>query len=207
MEKSVLKCPFVIYNKNDSEEENSFMDEMPVNNVSTADTAEQPVETEQPVTETPVAEEAVAAPERTWTKDQIVEMMKKRVARSHNAFFKRYGVQDLKELDELFENSKKFSSMNDEFGKIQLKNSELMRENAFLRNNINPDKYNDIIAYFKGNNMDFSEEELLKVLPTHNEWLKQTAPVTTISSLGSEAHTLPKPDESVLAGKLLGVKF
>jgi len=183
------------------------MDEMPVNNVPTAETqTTEPVQTDQPVAETPVTDKPVSA-ERTWTKDQIVQMMKKRVARSHNAFFKRYGVQDLKALDELFEQSKKFSDMNGEFGKIQLRNSELMRENAFLRNNVNPDKYNDIIAYFKGNDMDFSEEELLKALPTHQEWLRQAAPATTIRSLGSEAHTLPKVDEAERAGKLLGVKL
>lgn len=182
-----------------------MLDEMPENQaVSTAETPTDSV-TETPETTTPV--ESNPEPERTWTKDQIVEMMKRRVARSHKAFFTRYGVQDLQELDNLFEQSKKFNSMNDEFGKIQLKNSELMRENAFLRNNINPDKYSDIIAYFKGNNIDFSEEELLKALPTHNEWLKQSAPVTTISSLGSEAHTMPKVDDAARAGKLLGVKF
>lgn len=182
------------------------MDEMPVNNVPTAETTTETVETAAPATETPVTE-APVAPERTWTKDQIVEMMKKRVARSHNAFFKRYGVQDLKSLDELFEKSKKYGEMDSEFGKIQLRNSELMRENAFLRNNINPDKYNDIIAYFKGTDTEFSEEELLKALPTHQEWLKQAAPATTIKSLGSEAHTLPKVDEAERAGRLLGVKL
>jgi len=180
-----------------------MLDEMPDNNVSTAETTGTTVES---TTETPVAE-PTAQPERTYTKAEVIDMMKRRVNRSHNAFFKRYGVEDLKGLDGLFENSKKFSSMNDEFGKIQLRNSELMRENAFLRNNINPDRYNDIIAYFKGNNVEFSEEELLKALPTHNEWLKQTAPATTIRSLGSEAHTLPKVDESEAASRLLGVKL
>ena len=181
-----------------------MLDEMPENNAVTATETgtEEGTETETPVTE------PIAQPEKTYTKNQVIDMMKRRVGRSHNAFFKRYGVVDLKGLDELFENSKKFNSMNDEFGRLQLRNSELMRENAFLRNNINPDKYDDIVAYFKGNNLEFSEEELLKALPTHNEWLKQTAPaMTTIKSLGSEAHTLPKADEADIAGKLLGVKF
>lgn len=191
-----------------------FIDEMPENQVSTAETQTEDVTTtESESNQTPINSETQETtstkPERTWTKAQIVEMMKKRVARSHNAFFKRYGVQDLKGLDELFEKSKQFGSMNDEFGKIQLKNSELMRENAFLRNNINPDRYNDVIAYFKGNNIDFSEEELIKALPTHNEWLKvnPVPATTTIKSLGSEAHTMPQVDEQAKAAKLLGVKF
>lgn len=174
---------------------------MPVTPASTAD-APQEASVETPM-------QPQEQPEKTYTKEQVINMMKKRVARSHSAFFKRYGVEDLKGLDGLFENSKKYSSMNDEFGKIQLRNSELLRENAFLRNNINPDKYNDIVAYFKGNDLEFSEEELLKALPTHQEWLKQvSAPQqTTITALGSEAHTVPGEDESVKASRLLGVKF
>lgn len=184
-----------------------MLDEMPVNNVPTAETTTETVATEGTAEQTPSVEPTVA-PERTYTKQEVIDMMKRRVGRSHNAFFKRYGVQDLKGLDELFENSKKFSSMNDEFGKIQLRNSELMRENAFLRNNINPDKYDDIIAHFKGNNVEFSEEELLKALVNHPEWLKQqAAPQTTIRALGAEAHTMPAADEASMASKLLGVKL
>jgi len=189
-----------------------MLDEMPVNPGSTPDsgsTAEAPVTETVSNDSTPVMNTEVGSEnERRYTKQQVIDMMKRRVNRSHNAFFTRYGVKDLKELDGLFENSQKFNSMNDEFGRIQLRNSELMRENAFLRNNIDPSRYDDIIAYFKGNNIEFSEDELLKALPTHNEWLKQAAPaMTTIKSLGSEAHTLPKADESELASRLLGVKL
>lgn len=182
------------------------MDVMPENVVPTAGTTE--VTTPAPGESTPAPSATTVTPEKTWTKDQIVEMMKKRVARSHNAFFKRYGVQDLKGLDDLFEKSKKFSEMDGQFGTIQLRNSELMRENAFLRNNINPEKYDDIIAHFKGSGIDFSEEELLKALPTHQEWLKQpTVPQTTITTLGAETHATPPVDEATRASKLLGVKL
>lgn len=142
--------------------------------------------------------------ERMYSKGEVVELMKKRVARSHNSFFNRYGVKDLAEMDEVFNRGK---SMQDEFGIIQTKNAELVRENAFLRNNISPDKYNDIIAYFKGNDLQFSEDELLKALATHPEWVKQINPVTTIKTLGSEMHNKPTVDEKVLAGKYLGVNL
>lgn len=187
-----------------------MLDEMPVSGaeaqVSTAET-QQTVDTGASETQTPVEQAPVTAEERKYSKQEVIDMMKRRVARSHNAFFKRYGVENLEALDGLFENSKKFGEMNEEFGKIQLRNSELARENAFLRNNVNPDKYDDIIAHFKGNDIEFSEEELLKALTNHPEWLKQTVPQTTIKSLGAEAHTMPKADEASLAGKLLGVKL
>lgn len=146
--------------------------------------------------------------ERRYSRDEVTSMMRKRVERSHRNFFTRYGVTDLKGLDDLFENSKRFSQMNDEFGKIQLRNSELMRENAFLKNNINPDKYDDIIAHFKGNNVDFSEDELVKALINHPEWLKAQGPATTtIKTMGAESHLITKPDDASRASKLLGVKF
>ena len=40
--------------------------------------------------------------EKLYTKEEVVNLMKKRVERSHQAFFKRYGVTNLKELDEVF---------------------------------------------------------------------------------------------------------
>lgn len=36
-----------------------------------------------------------------YTKEQVVDMMKRRVQRTHSAFFSRYGVEDLKALDEI----------------------------------------------------------------------------------------------------------
>lgn len=40
--------------------------------------------------------------EKVFTKDQVSNLMKRRVERSHQAFFDRYGVKNLQELDDLF---------------------------------------------------------------------------------------------------------
>lgn len=161
-------------------------------------------------TPTPAAEETASVQpekERTYTKAEVQDLMKRRVERSHKAFFTRYGVDDLKGLDELMHKSKSYSDMESEYGAIQVKNSELTRENAFLRNNINPEKYEDIIAFFKGTGIDFSEEQLLEALKTHPEWLKVTPSVTTIQKMGNEFHKEDLPSERDLASKLLGVKL
>lgn len=158
---------------------------------------------------TPATEETVPSQpsERTYTKAEVQDLMKRRVERSHKAFFTRYGVDDLKGLDDLMHKSKSFSDMETEYGAIQLKNSELARENCFLKNNINPDKYADIIAHFKGNGIDFSEEQLIELLKTHPEWLKVQPQTTTITRLGSESHPMPIIDEKERASKILGVKL
>lgn len=141
--------------------------------------------------------------ERVYSRSDVERIMRKRVERSHNSFFKRYGVTDLKGLDELFDQTKKFKSMQDEYGAIQLKNSELFQENAFLRNNISPERYQDIRAYFKGNDIPFTEEALIEAMQSHPEWLKQVQPVTTIKSLGTEASVNPVDNELERAKKYL----
>ena len=155
---------------------------------------------------TPAVEETTPSP-RTYTKEEVQELMKRRVERSHKAFFTRYGVDDLRGLDDLMNKSKSFSDMETEYGAIQLRNSELARENAFLKNNINPDKYEDIITHFKGAGIDFSEEQLIEALKTHPEWLKVQPNVTTITKLGSESHQVNIPNEKDQASKLLGVNL
>ena len=39
---------------------------------------------------------------KVFTKEQVSTLMKRSVERSHQAFFDRYGVKNLQELDELF---------------------------------------------------------------------------------------------------------
>lgn len=177
-----------------------------VENVSTPDT--QPaVETAKPEV---MSDKMVnAKPERTYNKQQVTDLMEKRRARTHRAFFNRYGVTNLKGLDELFDKSKKFQSMQDEYGAIQLRNSDLMRENAFLRNNIEPAKYDDIVAHFKGMGQDFTEEALLEAIKTHPEWLKPSniPAQTTIKSMGIEAHKSPTESDAERASRLLGVNL
>jgi len=136
---------------------------------------------------------------RSYTKSEVQDLMRKRVERSHRAFFTRYGVENLKGLDNLL------------YGNEELrgKNLELTREVAFLKNNINPDKYEDIIAHFKGNDLEFNEETLIELLKTHPEWVKAqpqpTQPV--VNKIGVEGTKKPVVDERALASKLLGVKL
>ena len=160
-----------------------------------------------PLAATPTAtQENVVSekPERTYTKVEVQNLMRRRVERSHNAFFKRYGVENLEALDDLMNKSKSFG---EDYASIQTKNKELMREIAFLKNNINPVKYNDIIAHFKGNDIEFSEEQFIEALKTHPEWLK-TSPqnVVTFQKMGNEFHK-DLPNEKDIASKLLGVKL
>lgn len=172
-----------------------------------------------PVTETPVDNSATAAetgastqpdgqqPERMYNKQQIIDMMKRRVQRSHDAFFKRYGVANLKELDDKFSLAGKYDELNSQFAPIQARNSELIRENAFLRNNINPQRYDDIVAYFKGHDLEFSEEGLLDAVKTHPEWLNPSTvptPTTTMKTFGAEQSPARQETEDEKFNRIFG---
>ena len=170
-----------------------------------------PTATEIEATETTttpnVETETPKTTEKMFSRAQVEQLMKRRVERSHNSFFKRYGVQDLNGLDALFEQTKKFKQMQDDYGAINLKNGELLQENAFLRNNIDEKRYQDVKAYFKGNGIDFSAEALVEALKSHPEWLKPTQPTTTINTLGVEQKGTAQPNEKEIASRFLGVKI
>ena len=55
----------------------------------------------------------------------------------------------------------------------QNQNNELL----FMKNNISPDRYDDVKAYFKGKEIVFNAENLVKEIETHKEWLN--APKST----------------------------
>ena len=55
--------------------------------------------------------------QRLYTKEEVVDLMKRRVERSHRAFFDRYGVKNLQELDNLFESVKvKYEKIEEDKG-------------------------------------------------------------------------------------------
>ena len=176
--------------------------EMAVQSAPTPEQTDAPETVQQPE-QTPVQ----TPEEKHYTKEQVINMMKRRIARSHNAVCKRYGVKDFGELDKRIELASKYDELNSQFAPIQARNLELTRENAFLRNNVNPDKYNDIVAYFKGNDLEFTEEALLQALGTHPEWLKPSttpAPSTTMKSFGVEKQPIRQETEEEKFNRIYG---
>ena len=89
--------------------------------------------------------------EKSFSKEQVNNLMKKRIERSHQAFFNRYGVKDLTELDDLFGKSKSYDQMKQEHDELNGKYADLdsqfkdlTKKYAYKVGNINADKINDI---------------------------------------------------------------
>lgn len=153
-----------------------------------------------------------------FTKERVNELMQKRIARSHQAFFNRYGVEDLNGLDDLFGKAGKVDGLNQQIedllknrSELQGKYDELVNQNrdltkkyAFTSRNIRPELYTDIETYFKGKGLDINETTLNEELKTHLDWCNKAGNVV---SLGAETASVPEANERERAGKLLGVEL
>lgn len=143
---------------------------------------------------------------RQFSEQQVNELMKRRLERSHQRFFNRYGVKDLSELDSLIGKAQAYDAMRERYNNYKTENEALNEKNIFISNNINPERYEDVRAFFKGTNTLFNEGALIEALKTHPEWVKAIQG-GTIKVLGSEGHIAPKENEAERAAKLLGVNL
>lgn len=146
-----------------------------------------------------------------FTKSYVNDLMRKRVERSHNAFFNRYGVKDLNELDSLFGQASEYGPLKENFDKLTSSNNELSekykdlsKRYAFKAGNVNPDRITDIETYFKGKGIDIDENTLAEEIKNHPEWVTK---ISTIQAIGAEAVPTPTIDERELASRYFGVNL
>ena len=153
-----------------------------------------------------VEEEATAQPDRTFTRDEVTSILRGRLERANKSLYDKYGVKNAEEFNALFEKAKSYDTLKNE-------RDDFAQKIAFLENNIEPSRYEDIKTYFKGKGMVFDGEVLKTLLDTHPEWVKKienninTTPKTTISKLGSEISTKPNVTDKERAEKLFGMKL
>lgn len=164
----------------------------------TTPTSEVEAETEEAETEQAVS----------FTQEQVNEIVKDRLERQKNKFYSKYGVEDKKGFDDLIGKGQAYETLIKELAETRKNNGNLTQELAFLRNNINPNKYEDIKTFFKGEGKDFSEEELIELLKDRPEWLnevKKEEPTTTIAKLGVENKPKLAETEDEKIKRLFGV--
>lgn len=142
--------------------------------------------------------------EKTFTQEQVNGFMQERI----NSIYNGYGVSNKAELDALIEKAKGFDEVNANYQTTKTQNEEYAQQNrtlaekvAFIENNVNPERYDDVRAYFKGKEIEFNAENLLKELETHKEWLNEN---TTIK-VGFSKTEQPKETEWEQAKKLFNL--
>lgn len=126
---------------------------------------------------------------KTFTQEKVNEIVKERLARQEKQFYSKFGVESEKEFENLIGMSQSYEVMKERYENIKLANDKDKQELAFIKNNVNPNKYDDVLTYFKGKEIEFSADELVKALETHPEWKNYETDretKTTITSLGTE---------------------
>ena len=146
----------------------------------------------------------------SFTQEQVNNFVRARLEKYENSLYKRYGVENKEGLNELFGKAQSYSVMEERYNNQKVENATLREENAFLKNKINPQKYDDIRAYFKGKGLEFTEDALINELTTHGEWLsvdEVKSPLTTIKAVGTDPKmNVPQRDEKAEASRLFGLK-
>jgi hypothetical protein len=142
---------------------------------------------------------------------RINEMIRARLERQNNSFYKRYGVNDRDGLDSLIGKAQSYDIMKERYDSMSQENAQLKEKLAFMSNGINPDREDDIRAHFKGKGIEFDNDSLIKELETHPEWRKvveagDTTPKTTIERLGVEHRDRNVPEtEAERQKRIFGV--
>ena len=139
--------------------------------------------------------------ERSFTQEEVNDMMRKRLDGAKERIYKRLGVDSDEGLDALVQKIKGYDALQDEV--------KGLREQSALRgNSVLPEREDDVRTYFKGKGLEMTDEALKKALETHPEWIaKATAPskTTTVVPLGSQSEDAPKPNEEEEAAKMFGL--
>lgn len=138
-------------------------------NVDTQTTNEN--ETHEAATNEPITEPKVE--EKLLSQSEVNDFVAKRVNETKNSFYKRYGVSNRDELDDLIGKCQSYDEMKERYDNLNNENTSLRQQLTFIKNNIEPSRVDDIKIYFKGKELELNEENLLKELETHNEWVKK----------------------------------
>ena len=144
---------------------------------------------------------------RTYTQEQVNDIVRSRLDRASKAIYDRYGVDGEEGLDELIGMAQAYQTMKSKYDAMQDELKGLKEQNMFHANSVLPEKEDDVRTYFKGKGLEMSDEALKQVLFTHPEWLAMAkpAPTTTIVPLGSQAEEAPKPNEEAEAARMFGL--
>lgn len=125
---------------------------------------------------------------QSFTQEQVNDIVRQRLERQTSKFYGRYGVKGKDELDVLVGKANSYDIMKERYEGMEATNKQLSEKLIFIENNINPERYEDVKAYFKGKELELNAENLGKELSMHNEWLnvvkEESSPTTTIKSLG-----------------------
>jgi hypothetical protein len=161
-------------------------------------------EVEKPIENEPDNEVEEKDEKTSFTQDQVNEIVKNRLEKERKKMLKRYGVEDKEQFDSLMKKANSYEAMDERYSKMLDTNKELEEKIAFLENQIDVERYDDVKAYFKGKELFLNSENLSKEVDKHPEWVKANK-ASIIKTMGSDSTiSKEKPNEKDETAKLFG---
>jgi hypothetical protein len=146
--------------------------------------------------------------DRTFTRSEVTEILKKRLVRAKSKLLAKFGIESEDKLDEYLENHNKtikdLEDSNNKYGELDVQYKKLFHDYLYLKNDVIPEKYADLDKYFE--NSELNEENLAGILKSHPEFVKPKQAIP--QQIGQQQNgQQSKVTEKELAEKLLGVKL
>lgn len=147
---------------------------------------------------------------KTFSQDEVNDIVRNRLEKSKKSLYTKYGVEDSDGLDELFGKAQSYGVLTERIEELRNTNASLTEELAFLKNNIDTSRYDDVRAYFKGKGLEFNADTLVTELATHPEWIKPEvkSDTTTIKVMGAtQTNTNTEETDAETVGRWFGIKL
>ena len=116
--------------------------------------------------------------EQTFTQSRVNELVGRARQEGRESalreLFNRYGVNSDEEMNEVFGRGQAYDGLNDEYSAVQSSYNDLRTENALLRSEVAPERYEDVKLILGGKGMDVTVENIAMMLPSHPEWKGST---------------------------------
>lgn len=103
--------------------------------------------------------------------DKVNSIVKKRLAENNNKLYSSLGVNNKEDLEKAVSKAQSYDVLEKENNDLKVELKTLKEEKAFKDNKVEPSRYDDIRAYFKGKELELTEDALIESLKTHPEWV------------------------------------
>ena len=138
--------------------------------------------------------------EQTFTQSRVNELVGRARQEGRESalkeLFNRYGVNSDEEMNEVFGRGQAYDGLNDEYSAVQSSYNDLRTENALLRSEVAPERYEDVKLILGGKGMDVTVENIAMMLPSHPEWKGSTG----VNEANPNADIPPQPSTGLPNG-------
>lgn len=131
--------------------------------------------------------------ERKFTQSQVNEIAGKARADGRASALKelysRYGVDDESGLDGILGKGMTYDELNEAYSTQGKSLREVQAENALLKTQINPTRWEDVKLILNGKGLDVTAENISGLLETHPEWLGDSVKQSSVEKAEEIAKT------------------